>query len=206
MDATIIAVGSEMLTPQKTDTNSLYLTDQLNTLGIEVTEKYIVGDDRLRLANLLVKALSDSELILVTGGLGPTEDDVTRDAVAIALGRTQHFSEGVRDAMEARFRRLGRRMSEVNLRQAMIVDGAEILPNDRGTAPGPWVQADSRFVILLPGPPKEMRAMFESQVFRASRRCCRPWLSGHASTGWRGCRNPTSTSSSPLCTRAMQIR
>ncbi len=163
MNATIIAVGSEMLTPDKTDTNSLFLTDQLNTIGIEVVEKYIVGDDRLRLANLLVHALGHSEVIFITGGLGPTEDDVTRDSVSTALGRAQSFSETVREAIEERFRRLNRRMVEVNLRQAQVVDGAEILPNDRGTAPGLWLRVDGRVIAMLPGPPKEMMAMFEQQ-------------------------------------------
>jgi nicotinamide-nucleotide amidase len=165
MDATIIAVGSEMLTPQKTDTNSLYITGQLNSLGIEVVEKYIVGDDRVCLANLLVHALSHCQLIILTGGLGPTEDDITRDSVAAALGRTQYFSQEICDWIEARFRRLGRHMVEVNKRQASVVDGAEILPNDRGTAPGQWIQENGKLVVLLPGPPKEMRAMFEGQVF-----------------------------------------
>jgi nicotinamide-nucleotide amidase len=164
MNATIIAVGSEMLTPEKTDTNSLYLTDQLNTIGIEVVEKYVVGDDRVRLANLLVHAFSHSELIILTGGLGPTEDDITRDSAAIALGRSQTLSQEVCDAIEARFKRLDRHMAEVNRRQANVIDGAEVLPNDRGTAPGQWLQVDGRVIVLLPGPPKEMKAMFDTQV------------------------------------------
>jgi nicotinamide-nucleotide amidase len=164
MDVIILAVGSEMLTPDKTDTNSLYLTNQLNALGVEVVEKYIVGDDRVRLANLIAHSLGHCELTLITGGLGPTEDDVTRDSVAFALGRTQHYSPEVKDDIEARFRRLGRRMSEVNLRQANVIDGAEILPNDRGTAPGQWIETEGRIIALLPGPPKEMKAMFELQI------------------------------------------
>jgi nicotinamide-nucleotide amidase len=163
MEATIIAVGSEMLTPAKTDTNSLYLTDQLNALGIEVVEKYVVGDDRLRLTNEVVFALGHSQFVFITGGLGPTEDDVTRDAVAAALGRSQSTSEEVCKIIEERFRRLNRRMSEVNRRQASIIDGAEILPNDRGTAPGQWLAVGQGVVVLLPGPPREMRAMFEQQ-------------------------------------------
>lgn len=163
MNATVIAVGSEMLTPDKTDTNSLYLTDQLNTIGIEVVEKHIVGDDRVRLANLLVHALGHSEIVFITGGLGPTEDDVTRDGVAMTLGRNQFFSEEVRAAIEERFRRLNRRMVSVNLRQAEVVEGAEVLPNDRGTAPGQWMEIGKQVLIMLPGPPKEMMAMFELQ-------------------------------------------
>lgn len=162
MNATIIAVGSEMLTPARTDTNSLYLTDQLNALGVEVVEKYIVGDERVRLANLLAPALDRSELVILTGGLGPTEDDITREAVATALGRGLVFSQEACRAIEARFRKLKRAMAEVNRRQAYLVDGAEMLPNDRGTAPGQWVRFENRDVILLPGPPHEMRAMFES--------------------------------------------
>jgi nicotinamide-nucleotide amidase len=163
MNVTILAVGSEMLTPQKTDTNSLYLTDQLNALGIEVVEKYIVGDDRLRLANLVSYSLGHSEFVFITGGLGPTEDDVTRDSVAIALGRGQSISQEICNTIEARFRRLGRKMSEVNRRQANVIAGAEILPNDRGTAPGQWIVSGDRVIALLPGPPKEMKAMFETQ-------------------------------------------
>lgn len=163
MNASIIAVGSEMLTPQKTDTNSLYLTDQLNALGVEVVEKYIVGDDRDRLANQIRFALSHSELVVITGGLGPTEDDVTRDAAAAALGRSQSISEAICEMIEARFRRLGRRMAEVNRRQASVIEGADILPNDRGTAPGQWLVSEDRVIVLLPGPPQEMRAMFEQQ-------------------------------------------
>ena len=165
MNATIIAVGSEMLTADKTDTNSLYITDQLNALGIEVAEKFVVGDDRLCLANLLAHALGHNEFVILTGGLGPTEDDITRDSVAMVLGRAQYLSPEVVQAMEDRFRRLGRRMAEVNLRQAMVIEGAEILPNDRGTAPGQWVQVDGRVIVMLPGPPKEMTAMYELQVF-----------------------------------------
>ena len=163
MNATIVAVGSEMLTPQKTDTNSLYLTDQLNALGVEVVEKYVVGDDRLRLANLLAYALGHSEFIFITGGLGPTEDDITRDAAAVALGRSQSISPEICDTIEARFRRLGRKMSEVNRRQANVIDGAQVLPNARGTAPGQWLTAGDRVLALLPGPPKEMKAMFEAE-------------------------------------------
>jgi nicotinamide-nucleotide amidase len=163
MNATIVAVGSEMLTPQKTDTNSLYLTDQLNTLGVEVVEKYVVGDDRLRLANALTYALGHSEFVFITGGLGPTEDDITRDAAAVALGRSQAISQDICNTIEARFRRLGRQMSEVNRRQAYVIDGAEILQNSRGTAPGQWIVTQDRVMALLPGPPKEMKAMFEAE-------------------------------------------
>ncbi len=164
MNAEIIAVGSELLTPQRQDTNSLYLTDQLNALGVEVVAKLIVGDDRARLADAVRAALARSEILILTGGLGPTEDDVTRDAVAQALGREQVFHQEICDAIEERFRRrLRGAMPEINRRQAYIMAGAEILPNPNGTAPGQWIGLDGRVAMLLPGPPGEMKPMFAGE-------------------------------------------
>jgi nicotinamide-nucleotide amidase len=160
-NAEIFAVGSELLTPTKIDTNSLWLTDQLNALGLEVTAKSIVGDDRARLTEAIRAAISRAQIVLITGGLGPTEDDVTRDAVAGALGRTQNFREDVCEQIADRFRRLRRPMAEINKRQAWVIDGAEVLPNDRGTAPGQWLAHDDGIIALLPGPPREMKAMFD---------------------------------------------
>jgi len=169
MNAEILASGSEMLTPARIDTNSLYLTERLNTLGIEVVGKEIVGDDRERMAHMIEAALGRADLLVITGGLGPTEDDVTRDAVAMILGLGMHFDRTVCAAIEARFARMKRKMSEINRRQAYILDTAEILPNDRGTAPGQWIEAQGKIVALLPGPPNEMKAMFEKQVFERLR-------------------------------------
>jgi nicotinamide-nucleotide amidase len=161
MNAEIIAVGSELLTPQRLDTNSLYLTDQLNALGVEVVAKLIVGDDRVRLAEAVRAALARSEILILTGGLGPTEDDVTRDAVASALGLEQIFHQEICDAIERRFRRrLHGSMPEINRRQAYVMAGAEALPNPNGTAPGQWISRGGRVVMLLPGPPNEMKPMF----------------------------------------------
>jgi nicotinamide-nucleotide amidase len=165
MNCEILAVGSELLTPQRVDTNSLYLTQKLNDLGIEVVAKGVVGDQRERLTRALQLARSRVELLLLTGGLGPTEDDVTRDAVAEALGRELVFHQEVLDAIEARFRSLRRQMAPINRRQAYILAGAEILPNDRGTAPGQWYADEKGIVVLLPGPPNELKAMFEQQCF-----------------------------------------
>ncbi len=163
MNAEIIAVGSELLTPQRLDTNSLYLTDQLNALGVELVTKCVVGDDRDRLAEAVRRAARSSEIVVITGGLGPTEDDVTRDAVAMALDRPQRFHDEISDQLEKRFNRMGRKMAEVNKRQAYIIDGAEILPNDRGTAPGQWIDEAGASIMLLPGPPHELKAMFAQQ-------------------------------------------
>ena len=139
MNAEIIAVGSELLTPQRLDTNSLFLTDQLNGLGVEVITKYVVGDDRELLADTVRRAMSRSQFVILSGGLGPTEDDVTRDAVSLALDRKMIFHPEIADQLEQRFRKAGRKMAEVNRRQAFVIEGAEILANDRGTAPGQWI-------------------------------------------------------------------
>ena len=162
-DAEIIAIGSELLTPQKVDTNSLYLTDQINALGVEVVRKTIVGDERARLTDTILAAIARSQVIVLTGGLGPTEDDLTRDAVAAALGRSMIYHQEIADQIEERLRRFGRKMAEINRRQAYIIEGAEILPNDRGTAPGQWIAHDGVVLMLLPGPPNELKAMFERQ-------------------------------------------
>jgi nicotinamide-nucleotide amidase len=164
MDAEIIAVGSELLTSKRIDTNSLFLTDELNALGIEVVMKAVVGDDCAHLAAMLKFAMERCEIVILTGGLGPTEDDVTRDAVAQALGRSLIYREELCAGIEARFRRMGRKMSEINRRQAFIVDGSEPLSNTQGTAPGLWVRLNgSKVVVLLPGPPGELKPMFTNE-------------------------------------------
>ncbi len=159
-NAEIIAVGSELLTPKRVDTNSLYLTEQLNDLGIEVTTKYVVGDDRARLAETIRTAASRSRIVLLSGGLGPTEDDVTRDAVAEALGRKLVFHPDIAEQLEARFAKMSRAMPEINKRQAFLLEGAEPLSNDRGTAPGQWIEHETAWIVLLPGPPHELKSMF----------------------------------------------
>jgi nicotinamide-nucleotide amidase len=163
MNAEIVAVGSEMLTPQRVDTNSLYLTAELNNLGVEVVTKYVIGDHLERLRDAVRHAITRSEILIISGGLGPTEDDLTREAVAHALDRKLIFHQEISDALEQRFARLNRKMAEVNKRQAFIIEGATILPNDRGTAPGQWVEESGAVVMLLPGPPHELKAMFERQ-------------------------------------------
>jgi nicotinamide-nucleotide amidase len=170
MQAEIIAVGSELLTSQRLDTNSLYLTDELNALGVEVVTKCVIGDDRDRLAEAVRRAVCSSEIIIITGGLGPTEDDVTREAVALALDRKLIFHAEISDQLEQRFRQMGRKMAEVNKRQAFLIEGAEILPNDRGTAPGQWIEESGSSIMLLPGPPHELKAMFTRQCLERLQR------------------------------------
>lgn len=152
-----------MLTPQRVDTNSLYLTAELNNLGVEVVTKYVIGDHLERLRDAVRHAISRSEILVISGGLGPTEDDLTREAVAHALDRKLIFHDEIANALEERFARLNRKMAEVNKRQAFVIEGATILPNDRGTAPGQWVEESGAVVMLLPGPPHELKAMFERQ-------------------------------------------
>ena len=163
MDAEIIAVGSELLTPHRSDTNSLYLTSKLNSLGIEVRFKTVVGDDAERLSAAFRAALDRSKLVILMGGLGPTEDDINRQVVAEALGRTLHEVPEVIDRIAARYARTGHKMPANNARQALVPEGSEWLPNKRGTAPGIWIEHDSRIIILLPGPPRELEAMFDEQ-------------------------------------------
>jgi len=162
-NAEIIAVGSEMLTSQRIDTNSLFLTDQLNSLGVEVRRKLIVGDDRAVLTAAIRQALAQAEIVILTGGLGPTEDDLTREAAAEALERALVFRQDLCDAIEERFRRRQRKMAENNKRQAYVVEGAEVIANPNGTAVGQWIETGERVVMLLPGPPGELKPMFAGE-------------------------------------------
>src|SRR5579863_2866010 len=164
MKAEIIAIGSELLTPYRLDTNSLFLTDELNKLGIRVVHKDVVGDSLDDMRSSFAHALERAELIVACGGLGPTDDDRTREAVAELLGRKLHRDDAIIRHIQERFRRFGREMPEINARQAMIPEGATILPNPRGTAPGLWLESDGRILVLLPGVPNELRAIFEAEV------------------------------------------
>ena len=164
MKAEIIAVGSELLTPDRLDTNSLFLTEELNKLGIEVLRKTVVGDHTELLREAFRDALNRVPLILASGGLGPTEDDLTRETVADLLGRRLRRNEEIVRHIQARFRSFGREMPENNVRQAMVPEGAEILANPRGTAPGLWIEDGGRSIALLPGPPRELKPLFQEEV------------------------------------------
>jgi nicotinamide-nucleotide amidase len=162
--AEILAVGSELLTPYRSDTNSLYLTARLNELGIEVRAKAIVGDSAADLAALFEHALARADLVLLTGGLGPTADDVTRETVAAVLGLPLDEDADILASLRARFAARGVPMPEINRRQARVPRGATILPNLNGTAPGLWLEAADRVVVLLPGPPRELQPIFQEHV------------------------------------------
>jgi len=166
--AEIVAVGSEMLTPHRQDTNSLYLTGQLNDIGVSVAFKTIVGDKRLQLTSVARTAIERSDLIIFMGGLGPTEDDLTRDSVADALGVELRRNHDLVAAMYKRFAERRISMPENNARQADVIQGAEVIPNSRGTAPGQWLQRENegrlQIILLLPGPPHELQRMWEKDV------------------------------------------
>ena len=171
--AAIVAVGSELLTPTKVDTNSLAITDVLNALGIEVAAKTVVGDAPDDLAACIRMAVERHALVVVTGGLGPTEDDLTRDVVAAVLERPLQEDPALVEQIRERFTVRGLAMPESNRRQARVPAGGRVIPNTRGSAPGLWLSHDTGVVILLPGPPSEMRPMLEGPV--------REWLAGHGS-------------------------
>lgn len=160
--AEVIAVGSELLTPNRTDTNSLYLTEQLNAIGIAVELKTIVGDNESRLEQVVKEAAGRSDLVIMTGGLGPTEDDVTKKVVARVLKRQMVLDDRLLERIQARFQNRGMEMPANNARQALVPVGATLLENTAGTAPGLWLEQDKHHLILLPGPPSEMKRMFEN--------------------------------------------
>jgi len=171
--AEIIAVGSEMLTPFRQDTNSLYLTEKLNSLGVEVAFKTIVGDSLKDIVRVSKAALSRADILLFSGGLGPTEDDLTREAVAQTLGLHLKRDPEIVEAIERRFTEHGWKMSPNNIKQADVISGATVLPNANGTAPGQWIGGRSdgkeKIVVLLPGPPHELKALFEGAVLERLR-------------------------------------
>lgn len=162
--AEIIAVGSELLTPERVDTNSLIVTRHLNLLGVEVAGKQVIGDDRARLIQAIRAALERCDILILIGGLGPTEDDVTRDAVAAALDRKLALSVEQESILLDKFRSIHRTMANNNLRQAYLIEGAEALPNVHGSAPGQILSTQRGVVALLPGPPCELEPMVENQL------------------------------------------
>jgi len=167
MNAEIIAIGSELLTPYRQDTNSLYLTGKLNEIGVEVSWKTIVGDRRADLVSVARIALARADAVIFMGGLGPTEDDLTRECVAEAIGRPLRRHARLVEDLRARFAARGWKMPENNERQGDVIEGADALENRRGSAPGQFLHIDDEncnaIVMLLPGPPHELTPMFEHQ-------------------------------------------
>ena len=173
VNAEIIAIGSELLTPFRQDTNSLFLTEKLNQLGVEVVFKTVVGDSRRNLTDTARLAVSRSDIVIFMGGLGPTEDDLTREAVSDALEVSLRRDPEIVQWLEQRFASRGWKMSANNAKQADVITGATVLPNANGTAPGQWISGKydgrEKIILLLPGPPHELKALFDQQCLERLR-------------------------------------
>ncbi len=172
MRAEIISTGTELLLGETTDTNATYLASQLALLGIDLHWVSQVGDDQARLVEVLKRAWQRSELILTTGGLGPTGGDLTREAIAEMLGEKLVIEPSLENGLRARFAQLSMEMPPSNLKQAAIISSAKPIPNAQGTAPGWWVERDSRTLIAMPGPPREMQEMWQKEIQTRLRQRC----------------------------------
>ncbi|MEA2559064.1 MAG: nicotinamide-nucleotide amidase [Acidobacteriota bacterium] len=168
MKAAILAVGSELLGTDRLDTNSLRLTKLLERYGAQLRQKCVVGDSIEDISEELHSLVAKHDLVLVTGGLGPTSDDVTREATSQALGRGLRLDESILANLERRFREFGREMPAANRKQAEVIEGAELIPNHRGTAPGMKIEGEGSTLFLFPGVPVELEGMIESDL--------EPWL------------------------------
>jgi nicotinamide-nucleotide amidase len=162
--AEILAIGSELMDPLRVETNALHITGRLFEAGVEVGVRSVVADDAALIESAFRSALGRADVVVATGGLGPTEDDLTREAAAAALGRRLQRDPEIIEQLRARFARFNRVMAPVNEKQADVIEGATVLPNPRGTAPGQRVAAGGRLLYLLPGPPAEMEPMLERHV------------------------------------------
>jgi len=169
----ILAVGSELLSSNFQETNSQYLTQRLADLGMNLSYKSLVGDEREDLLSAIQQALSRAQLIIATGGLGPTQDDRTREALAEVLKRKLVFRKDILEKIEARFQRRGLSMPAINKKQAYIIEGAQALENKNGTAPGMWLETAKQIIVLLPGPPHELEPMFEESIWPRLKRFSR---------------------------------
>lgn len=173
MQASFLAVGSELLGTERVDTNSLRVARLLESYGVETVRKAVIGDSIEGIRRELESMAAETDLVFVSGGLGPTADDVTREAAAAAFGRSLESEPAIIEDIREKFRRMGREMAEVNRRQALVPSGAEILANPRGTAPGLRIASEAATVFLLPGVPRELKGLLESAV--------EPWLREHTS-------------------------
>ncbi len=160
--AEVIAVGSELLGSTRLDTNSLYISERLSAIGIELRSKTVVGDSLSLIADLCRQALTRVDVVVVTGGLGPTDDDLTREAIAAVVGRPLHEHADLVENIAARFARRGLKMPAVNRRQGQVIEGAVVLANPNGTAPGQYLEHGDQIIVLLPGPPRELQPMLNA--------------------------------------------
>ena len=164
MKAEILSIGTELLMGELTDTNASWIASQLPPLGIQLQWVSIIGDDLEKLADAFSQGLRRSDIIFTTGGLGPTQDDLTREAVARALGETPTVQQEVVDNLERYFAGRGIEMPSHNIKQAHLIPSARFVRNRNGTAPGWWVENDGRIVVCMPGPPGEMQPIWHEEV------------------------------------------
>ena len=164
MKAEILSIGTELLMGEVADTNATYLAAQLPLLGIDLHWVTVVGDDMERLAEAFRRAVARSDVVLATGGLGPTQDDLTRESIALVLAEELHVSEALEKELRSLFERFGRPMPPHNLKQATLIGSAQAVRNPRGTAPGWWVEKDGVTLVAMPGPPREMQPMWENDI------------------------------------------
>ena len=164
MKAEIMGIGTELLMGELTDTNSSWIASRLPALGIELQWVSIIGDDLLRLTEALKNGMERSDIIFTTGGLGPTQDDLTREAIAAAFDETPVIQQEVVDKLERYFAARGTPMPQHNLKQANLIPSAKWVVNNNGTAPGWWAERDGKIIICMPGPPGENHSMWEEQV------------------------------------------
>ncbi len=169
MRAEIIAVGSELLTQARLETNSVFITKRLHESGLKVMRKFVVEDREEEIRGALRSAMEGSEVVILTGGLGPTHDDITREVVSKVLGRELAPDPKILEGLKSRYQRVGLEMTDNNLRQTMVPEGGDWMENPNGTAPGLFLREGKTLLFLLPGPPREMKPMMD-QVMDLIRR------------------------------------
>lgn len=164
MKADILSIGTELLLGEVVDSNSTYLASLLPPLGVDLQQVSVVGDELPRLVEVLQQAMRRSDLVVTTGGLGPTEDDLTREAIARLLNEELYVEPEIVEKIRRMFAAMNREMPPGNIKQAMLIPSARTLPNPRGTAPGWWVEKGEKLIVAMPGPPGEMKRMWEMEV------------------------------------------
>ncbi len=164
MKAEILSIGTEILLGEIVDTNAQYIASRLPALGADLYFKAVVGDNLDRLTETIGRARERSDIVICTGGLGPTEDDLTREAICAVLGEEPHVDPELEATLRGFFERRGYAMPERNVKQCWVIPSSRVLPNPRGTAPGWWAERDGKVIIAMPGPPTEMTRMWEQEV------------------------------------------
>ena len=164
MKAEVLSIGTELLMGELTDTNAAFIASKLPALGIQLHWVSQVGDNLDMLAEAFSRGLSRSDIIFTSGGLGPTQDDLTREAISMAMGEDMVIHEESLETLRGYFRNRGTDMPATNIKQATLIPSAQSIPNRRGTAPGWWVEKDGKIIVAMPGPPSELHGIWEEEV------------------------------------------